>query len=191
MPLQLLPTELPGVIEVATDIFTDRRGRFAEIHRADRYAALGIGCAFVQDNYSRSTRGVLRGMHLQLKAGQDKLVCVLRGAIFDVAVDVRRGSPAFGCWTARVLSEENGRQLFVPRGFAHGFCVLAGDADVLYKCSAVYAPGDEVGFHYASRSLGIPWPTTVPVLSDRDAALPPLEDLPPDRLPLYSGVSAP
>lgn len=188
MPLQVTPTEIPEVLLLRPDRFTDGRGFFQELYHADRYAGLGIGCTFVQDNLSRSSAGVLRGMHYQLRNPQAKLVAVIRGEALDVAVDIRRGSPTFGRWVGRVLSDANQLQLFIPEGFAHGFCVLSESVDFLYKCSALYTPGDEVGFHYASALAAIEWPVRNPTLSARDAALPRLEDLPAEKLPVYTGA---
>ncbi len=180
------PAGLPGVLIVTPPRYDDRRGYFAELYRADLYAPLGIRASFVQANQSCSHPGVLRGLHYQLRHPQEKLVAVARGRIWDVAVDVRRGSPTFGRWTACELSAENRRQILVPAGFAHGFLVLGEEpADVIYFCSRVYAPDDEYGVRWDDPDLAIPWPCTAPILSDKDARLPRLADMPREHLPPY------
>jgi dTDP-4-dehydrorhamnose 3,5-epimerase len=181
--MNVIATELPEVLIVEPKVFGDPRGFFMETFRADRYAGHGMAGPFVQDNLSRSARGVLRGLHLQNPNAQAKLVSVLRGAVRDVAVDVRRGSPTFGRHVAVELSEENRRQLFVPRGFAHGFLVLSEMADVLYKCDAFYSPADEITVRWNDPAIGIAWNIAGPELSKRDAAAPPLADVP--GLPMY------
>ena len=169
-------TELPGVLVLEPRIFGDERGFFLETYNAPRYAAAGISGPFVQDNLSRSVRGTLRGLHFQEPHGQGKLVQVLQGCVWDVAVDVRRGSPTFGQYVARELSAENRRQLWVPPGFAHGFCVLSASADFSYKCTALYSPASERAIAWDDPDLGIAWPITEPLLSGRDAAAPRLRD---------------
>ncbi len=177
------PTTLPGVLLVEPRVFGDARGFFLERYHAERYAEAGIG-AFVQDNHSRSRRGTLRGLHFQRRHPQGKLVEVARGQIWDVVVDLRRGSPTFGQWEGFDLDDEAHRQLWVPVGFAHGFCVLSDEADVLYKCTDVYRPDDEGGIAWDDPDLAIDWPALETVLlSDKDRALPRLADLGPDRLP--------
>lgn len=178
--------ELPGVLLVEPDVFGDHRGFFTETFRADRYREHGIAGPFVQDNHSRSGRGVLRGLHFQLGHPQGKLVHVVRGEAFDVAVDVRRGSPTFGRWCGTVLSEDNHRQLYVPPGFAHGFCALAETMDFMYKCTDFYHPEDESGVLPTDPDLAIRWPVAEPRLSEKDAAYPRLRDIPADRLPEYA-----
>jgi dTDP-4-dehydrorhamnose 3,5-epimerase len=165
-------TSLPGVIVVEPQTHGDARGFFAETFRADRFAALGIREEWVQDNHSRSARGVLRGMHFAVGGGQAKLVRCARGAILDVAVDIRRGSPTFGRWEAVQLDDENLRQVYLPVGLAHGFVVLSEVADVVYRCSAYYDPALERGFAWDDPEVGIDWTVPSPSLSARDRAAP-------------------
>jgi len=183
MALQVIPQSIPEVKLVIPDVFGDSRGFFQETFRAELYRQAGIAMPFVQDNWSRSVKGTLRGLHYQLPNPQDKLVWVVRGEIFDVAVDVRRGSPTFGKWVSAILSDTNHHQFFVPAGFAHGFCVLSDVADFMYKCSAVYSPKDEKGILWSDPALAIPWPVTDPILSKRDTALKTLAAMPSDDLP--------
>ena len=173
--MKVLPTELPGVLIVEPDVFRDARGFFVETFHAARYRQGGIPYDFVQDNHSRSVRGTLRGLHAQRTRPQGKLVRAVRGEIFDVAVDIRPGSATFGKWVGDRLSEENFRQIFVPPGFAHGFCVLSEVAEVEYKCTDLYDRADEIGALW--NSAGIDWPIGDPVLSKKDAALPRLDEL--------------
>jgi dTDP-4-dehydrorhamnose 3,5-epimerase len=175
-------TDLPGVVVLEPPVFTDARGVFFETYHAARFRDAGIADEFVQDNHSVSTRGVLRGLHAQARTPQAKLVRCVAGAVFDVAVDARRGSATFGRWVGVELSADNRRQLYVPAGFLHGFCVLGGSAEVVYKCSALYAPGDEIGVVWNDPELAIAWPLADPVVSAKDAALPQLSAL-GDRLP--------
>jgi len=182
--VKFLPTELPEVVIVEPDVHRDARGFFVETWSEPKYRAGGIDVAFVQDNHSRSVRGTLRGLHLQWPRAQAKLLRAATGEIFDVAVDVRRGSPTFGKWVGAILSAENGRQLFVPAGFAHGFCVLSDVADFTYKCSDVYVPEDEVTVLWNDPAIGIQWPIAEPLLSPRDAKGRTLTEL-GDRLPAY------
>ena len=181
--MQVIETTLPGVLIVEPKRFGDSRGFFVETFQLERYKSAGIGRPFVQDNLSRSTYGVLRGLHFQNPNAQSKLVCALRGRVLDVAVDVRVGSPTFGKHVAVELSEENGRQLFVPRGFAHGFAVLSETADFFYKCDNIYSPSDEMVLRWDDPELGIDWQLSAPKLSARDAAAPRLAAL--DQLPRY------
>lgn len=177
-------TSLPGLLVVEPRVFEDARGFFLERYHAGRYAEAGLDAAFVQDNHSRSRRGTVRGLHFQRRHPQGKLVEVARGRIWDVAVDLRRGSPTFGRWEAVELSDATHRQLWVPPGFAHGFAVLSDVADVLYKCTDVYRPGDEGGVAWDDPDLGVAWPVEAPpVLSDKDRALPRLAELEPGDLP--------
>ena len=157
-------------------IFSDARGFFVETYNEARYREAGVACTFVQDNHSRSSKGILRGLHYQVSKPQDKLVWCLQGEVWDVAVDVRDGSPTFGKWFGVRLSAEEKTQLFVPAGFAHGFCVLSETAEVAYKCSRLYAPNDEGGIIWNDADLGIDWPINDPVLSKKDAVLPTLKD---------------
>lgn len=184
--MKVRETELPGVVVIEPDVFPDARGFFLETFRADRYAAAGIPAAFVQDNLSFSMAGVLRGLHFQQPRAQAKLVYAVQGEIFDVAVDVRLGSPHFGRWTAARLSGENGRQIFIPRGFAHGFCVLSGTARVAYKCDAVYDAPSELSLVWNDPDIGIAWPVDSPVLSAKDAAAPRLSEIERARLPRFA-----
>ncbi|QSQ25088.1 dTDP-4-dehydrorhamnose 3,5-epimerase [Pyxidicoccus parkwayensis] len=174
--MRVLPTELPGVLVVEPKVFGDDRGFFMEMFHAKRYADAGIPGPFVQDNYSRSAKGTLRGLHFQEPQAQGKLVQVIAGAVYDVAVDVRRGSPGFGKWVAVELSSDNRRQLWIPPGFAHGFCVLSESADFHYKCTTLYAPETERGVLWNDPDLAIPWPVTSPLLSAKDAKAPRLRD---------------
>ncbi len=170
-------TDLPGVVLVTPRVHGDARGFFLETWREDAYAPLlAPGEHFVQDNHSRSSRGVLRGLHFQLRKPQGKLLRCVRGEIFDVAVDVRPGSDTFGHWVGARLSEDNHRQLFVPRGFAHGFQVLSEIADVEYKCTNTYDPDGESGIRWDDPDLAIDWPLDDPLVSEKDRRLPRLAD---------------
>jgi dTDP-4-dehydrorhamnose 3,5-epimerase len=175
-------TPLDGVIIVEPKVFGDQRGFFMETYHENRYKDAGISISFVQDNISFSVQGTLRGLHFQHPHGQAKLVQVLQGEIFDVAVDIRHGSPDFGRWTGVTLSADNRRQLYIPRGFAHGFCVLSETALFSYKCSDFYVPEAEGGICWNDPDLGIEWPVTNPILSDRDRTYPKLKEIAVDRL---------
>lgn len=169
-------TSLPGVLIFTPRVFKDARGFFFESYNQNLWRGAGIGTVFVQDNHSKSARDTVRGLHFQLPpAAQVKLVRVVRGAVWDVAVDIRRGSPSFGQWIGVELSEDNFRQLYIPEGFAHGFCVLSDEAEVLYKTSAVYSPAHEQGIAWNDPEIGVAWPAAVPLLSDRDRAAPSLQ----------------
>lgn len=181
--LTVLHAEIPEVLIIEPKVFGDERGFFCETYRADRYESWGIARPFVQDNMSRSACGVLRGLHLQNPRSQGKLVSVLHGKILDVAVDVRLGSPTFGRHVAVDLSDENRRQIWVPRGFAHGFLVLSDSADLFYKCDELYSPSDEITLRWDDPVIGIKWGIEAPVLSARDAAAPTLAEM--KGLPLY------
>jgi dTDP-4-dehydrorhamnose 3,5-epimerase len=184
--LKVIQTEIPGVLLIEPAVFKDGRGVFLETFHQQRYREAGIPVNFVQDNHSFSVQGVLRGLHYQLKKAQDKLIYVVRGEIFDVAVDIRRGSPTFGKWVGAVLSEENKMQLFIPKGFAHGFYVKSEFADVMYKCSDVYDPQDDYGLPWFDPDLHIKWPLSgTPLVSEKDQKHPRLKDIPEKRLPLY------
>lgn len=189
MQLNYEPLAIPEVILVHPRIAGDRRGFFMQSYKRDEYEAAGIACTFVQDNLSHSRMGTLRGMHWQRVQTQDKLVQVVKGAVFDVAVDVRRGSPTFGQWVSAELSEENRAQLFVPKGFAHGFRVLSPEADFYYKCSDFYAPGGEGGFRWDDPDVAIDWgkdfDRSAMLFSDKDMALPFLKDIPESLLPPF------
>jgi dTDP-4-dehydrorhamnose 3,5-epimerase len=169
-------TELPGVIVIEPAVFEDDRGFFMETHHRDKFREAGITLPFVQDNHSRSTQGTLRGLHFQEPHAQGKLVRAVNGAIFDVAVDIRRGSPHFGRWVGVELTSENRKQMWVPPGFAHGLLVVSETADVFYKCTDVYAPDDEHIIAWNDPDIGIDWPSTEPHLSERDAGALPLAE---------------
>lgn len=165
--MTIIETSLPGVLLITPKVFGDARGFFMETFRRDVCGDAGIP-ALVQDNHSRSVRGTLRGLHFQHPHGQGKLIRVMHGVVFDVVVDVRRGSPAFGRWEGYELSDDNKRQLWVPPGFAHGFCVLSDTADFLYKCSDYYHPETEKTLLWNDPEVGIEWPITDPILSEKD-----------------------
>jgi dTDP-4-dehydrorhamnose 3,5-epimerase len=169
------PSILPGVLVIEPDVHADARGFFLETYHAGRYREHGIAGPFVQDNHSRSIGGTLRGLHLQRRRPQGKLIRVTEGEIFDVAVDVRRGSPTFGRWVGVRLSAANFKQCFIPPGFAHGFCVVSAVAQVEYKCTDLYDPESEIGIAWNDPAIGIAWPVAAPMLSPRDARLPTLE----------------
>ncbi|MBU2581379.1 MAG: dTDP-4-dehydrorhamnose 3,5-epimerase [Alphaproteobacteria bacterium] len=187
--MQVTPQELPEVLEIAPRKFGDARGFFSETYNAMKFADAGILSVFVQDNHSFSaTRGVLRGLHYQLPPfAQDKLVRVTKGAIFDVAVDIRQGSPTFAKWCARIITSQAWNQLFIPKGFAHGFLTLEPDTEVIYKVSNIYAPEYECSIHYSDPELAIDWPLDQiePLLSAKDSVAPLLKDQP--DLFLYAG----
>ena len=168
--MKFTPTELPGVILIEPRVFRDGRGLFLETYQQQKFQEAGIDVAFVQDNHSRSVRGALRGLHLQRRSPQGKLVRVTEGEIYDVAVDIRRGSPTFKHWVGVTLSAENFLELYVPPGFAHGFCVTSDIAEVQYKCSDFYAPDDEMTLAWNDPEIRIAWPIADPLLSERDRA---------------------
>lgn len=169
--------KLPGLKLITPSVFRDARGFFMETYHDSKYHDAGISCKFVQDNHSRSSMGTIRGMHFQRAPGQDKLVRVIAGTIWDVAVDIRPDSPTFGQYEGVTLDAESHAQLFVPRGFAHGFCVVSEFAEVLYKVSAPYDAEQEDGFAYDDIDVGIPWPTANPQISERDKRAKPLAAL--------------
>ncbi len=166
--MRIVETKLSGVLIVEPDVHGDSRGFFLESYSYRRYAEAGVADVFVQDNHSRSAHGVLRGLHYQAAPGQAKLVHVVQGQVFDVAVDIRWGSPTFGQWVGVELSAENHRQFYIPVGFAHGFCVTSEVADFIYKCSQYYDPAAERGIAWDDPDLAIAWPLSDPLLSDRD-----------------------
>jgi dTDP-4-dehydrorhamnose 3,5-epimerase len=179
--VKVTKTRIPDVLMLEPAVHRDSRGYFLESWREDRLASLGIHEEFVQDNHSHSLRGTLRGLHYQLGAPQGKLVRVVTGTVFDVAVDLRRSSPTFGCWVSEILDASEHRQLWIPRGFAHGFYTLSDSADLLYKCTAYYAPSEDRALRWDDPDLAIPWPLLAgcpPVLSPKDAAAPGLRDAP-------------
>jgi dTDP-4-dehydrorhamnose 3,5-epimerase len=167
--MQIEATSLPGVLVLTPSVYKDARGFFCETYNYEVWRKAGIETVFVQDNHSRSVRGTLRGLHFQLPpAAQAKLLRVARGAVWDVAVDIRRGSPTFGQWVGAALTEDNFKQLYIPEGFAHGFCVLSDEADVVYKASHTYSPAHEQGIRWNDAELGVAWPEQSPLLSNRD-----------------------
>ncbi len=176
--MNVIKTKLKDCVIIEPKVFGDDRGFFLETFQSDRYADLvGINLPFVQDNHSRSSRGVLRGLHFQKNKPQGKLVRVVRGEVYDVAVDIRSGSATYGQWAGVILSEENKTQFWVPPGFAHGFVVLSETADFEYKCTNYYDPSDEGSLLWNDPDLGIPWPINDPKLSEKDAIAPKLVDL--------------
>jgi dTDP-4-dehydrorhamnose 3,5-epimerase len=182
-PLNISETSLPGVLLIEPTVFGDDRGFFMETYRVDAFRDIGISDAFVQDNHSRSARGVLRGLHYQEPNAQGKLVRCTRGAIFDVAVDIRRGSPSFGRWFGLELSDANKFMLWIPPGFAHGFCALEDDSDLVYKCTKLYDAPSDRSILWNDPAIGIEWPIAEPVLSDKDANAPRLNEA--SVLPIY------
>lgn len=183
--MKILSTSLPEILIIEPPVFQDQRGFFMETYHQRKYSEAGIKYVFVQDNLSHSLRSTLRGLHYQLHRAQAKLIQVIGGVIFDVAVDIRRDSPNFGQWTSALLSDENKLQMIIPAGFAHGFCVLSEAADVIYKCTDFYAPEDEGGILWSDPALAIEWPVSKPLLSEKDNQLPLLAEVPPARLPVY------
>ena len=176
-------TPIDGLLIIAPTVHADHRGFFFESYNEVRFRELGIDLDWRQDNHAKSTKNTVRGLHFQRGEGQAKLVRCVRGCVWDVAVDIRRGSSSFGRWVGENLSAENGRQIFIPAGFAHGFCVLSDTADVLYKCSAFYDPDDEYGIMWSDPGIGIQWPIEEPVVSEKDSAYPCLAEIPEDHLP--------
>ena len=175
--MRVSPTAIDGVLVIEPDVHVDGRGFFVETYQEDRYQRHGIEGPFVQDNHSRSVGKTLRGLHLQVRRPQGKLVRVTEGEVFDVAVDVRMGSPTFGRWVAVTLTAENFKQCYIPPGFAHGFCVVSPVAQVEYKCTDVYDAAAELGIAWNDPALGIPWPIADPILSLRDRRHPTLAEL--------------
>lgn len=185
--MKITQLALPEVLLVEPRVLHDERGRFMETWQWERYAAAGIPGPFVQDNVSVSTRHVLRGLHAQHPNGQGKLVSVLAGRVFDVAVDIRQGSPRFGQWMGQELDADRGHQLYLPPGFAHGFLVLSDEAVFSYKCTVAYHQPSEFGIRWNDPAIGIRWPVADPVLSPKDADAPLLAELPAGRLPTLAG----
>jgi len=175
--MKFLPTAIPEVVLVQPDVFRDDRGFFLETYQEQKYGAAGLPERFVQDNHSFSVRGTLRGLHAQLRNPQGKLLRVVQGEVFDVAVDIRPHSPTFGRWVGEVLSGENHHQLWVPPGFAHGFCVTSETAHVLYKCTELYDREDEIAVAWNDPRIGVAWPVAEPLLSPRDKAAPALAEI--------------
>lgn len=184
--MKVTPTEIPEVLLVEPDVFGDDRGFFKETWSRRRAEEFGLPTDFAQDNLSRSSRGILRGLHLQKHPhGQGKFVYVVEGEVFDVAVDVRQGSPTFGEWVGFTLSGSNHRQLYIPPGFAHGFCVTSDSALFAYKCTTPYKPDAELGVAWNDQELNIPWPVSEPILSGKDAVHKPLAQIDPGELPPF------
>lgn len=187
--MRVIETELPGALIIEPRSFGDQRGFFLETYSQQRYQSMGITGRFVQDNHSRSRQGVLRGLHYQLIQPQGKLVWVTRGEVFDVAVDIRRGSPTFGRWAGTILDDRSHRQFYVPPGFAHGFCVLSEEADFVYKCTDYYHSESEQGIAWDDPDIGIVWPIQEVVLSDKDRRNPRLKEQADEKLPKFGGES--
>ena len=188
--MKIIETDLPGCLVFEPRVFGDDRGYFFESFNQDKLAPLGLAPRFVQGNVSRSARGVLRGLHYQWPNPQAKYVSVLEGEVYDVAVDIRRGSPTFGQWTAVVLSAENKRHFWIPEGFAHGFVTLSERAVFTYLCTATYDPAADASVRWDDPQLAIDWPIRDVQLSDKDTRAPLLADIPGERLPVYSPASA-
>jgi dTDP-4-dehydrorhamnose 3,5-epimerase len=180
--MKISTCELEGLLVIEPDVYGDNRGFFVESWNRKRYFDAGIEAEFVQDNFSFSQRGTLRGMHFQNPLPQGKLVSVWQGEVFDVAVDIRRASRTFGRWFGMTLTAENKRQFYVPPGFAHGFAVVSETALFHYKCTEIYSPRNELGFRWDDPDVGIRWPFPAPTLSQRDAQAPFLKDLPREKL---------
>lgn len=187
--MRITTVDIPGVLVIEPKVFQDPRGLFVETYHAERYTKAGIAQQFVQDNYSRSVRGTLRGLHFQEPHAQGKLVMAVEGAVYDVVVDIRKGSPSFGKWYGVELSAENMRQIYVPPGCAHGFCVMTDQAAFLYKCTDFYSLQDERGILWSDPALGIMWPVSDPVLSLKDQTNPTLAQI-ENELPLYETAPA-
>ncbi len=183
--MKIISTSNEEILIVEPDVYKDHRGFFMETYHQTRYREAGVNRTFVQDNLSFSGKGTLRGLHYQIKNPQAKLVQVISGEIYDVAVDIRHGSPGFGAWVGVHLSDQNYRQLFIPEGFAHGFCVLSDTALFSYKCSRPYAPDDESGILWSDPGLRIDWPIASPTISDKDDRYPVLSEVQRDRLPAW------
>lgn len=188
--MKIIETSLPGVLILEPRVFGDARGYFMETWQIERYAQAGMPRGFVQDNLAHSSRGVLRGLHVQHPYAQGKLVQVLQGEVFDVAVDIRRGSPSFGRWVGVTLSADNHRQLYVPPGLAHGYLVLSPEALFVYKCTDFYHPETQFSVLWKDPAIGIDWPLEEePQLADKDRSAPRLAEIPLERLPLYRAAS--
>lgn len=184
--MKVIETRLLGAVVIEPQVFGDARGFFYESYNEAKYRDAGIHRSFVQSNVSRSARGVLRGLHYQWPNPQGKLVSVLEGEVYDVAVDIRRGSPTFGQWAGVMLTAENHRHFWIPEGFAHGFCVVSEHATFTYQCTALYDAKADAGIRWNDPALGIDWPISEPLLSDKDSKAPLLAAVPADRLPNYT-----
>jgi dTDP-4-dehydrorhamnose 3,5-epimerase len=185
--MKVIETDLPGCVVVEPQVFGDARGYFFESFNSDKLAAHGLEPKFVQGNVSSSSKGVLRGLHYQWPNPQGKYVSVIEGEVWDVAVDIRRGSPTFGKWAAVVLNAENKRHFWIPEGFAHGFVVLSERAVFTYMCTATYDAKADAGIRWDDPALAIDWPVSEPQLSDKDSRAPLLADVAAERLPVYTG----
>jgi len=183
--MKVIETQLPGALILEPQVFGDARGFFYESYNQSKYRQAGIVAEFVQSNVSRSAKGVLRGLHYQWPNPQGKLVSVLEGEVYDVAVDIRHGSATFGQWAGVMLTADNHRHFWIPEGYAHGFCVLSEFATFTYQCSALYDAKADAGIRWNDADIGIDWPLSMPLLSDKDAKAPLLKDVPVDRLPLF------
>lgn len=184
--MKVIETSLPGALVIEPQVFGDARGFFYESYNEAKYREMGIDRRFVQSNVSRSARGVLRGLHYQWPNPQGKLVSVLEGDIYDVVVDIRRGSPTFGRWAGVMLTADNHRHFWIPEGFAHGFCVVSEFATFSYQCTALYDREGDAGIRWNDAEVGIDWPVSAPLLSDKDTRAPFLKDVPAERLPIYT-----
>ena len=187
MSCKFTRTSLPEILVIESQVFKDSRGFFMEVFHQKKYAEAGIDHIFVQDNCSHSKKNTIRGLHYQLHHPQAKLVYVITGEIYDVAVDIRRGSPTFAKWAGVHLSAENKRQLFIPEGFAHGFCVLSETTDVMYKCSDLYDPDDDCGILWSDSTIGIDWQIDTPIVSEKDSRHPELKAVSESLLPVFNG----
>jgi dTDP-4-dehydrorhamnose 3,5-epimerase len=185
--VKIIETILPGCVVIEPDVFGDARGFFYESYNAEKYKGAGFDLNFVQSNVSRSAHGVLRGLHYQYPNPQGKLVSAVEGEVYDVAVDIRLGSPTFGRWTAAILSAQNKRHFWVPEGFAHGFAVLSENATFSYQCTSLYDRTADAGIRWNDGDIGVDWPIGTPQLSDKDQKTPFLRDIPHDKLPQYRG----
>ena len=174
--MEFIKLSIPDIILIKPTVFEDQRGFFMESYHIDKFNSGGIKCNFVQDNHVRSEYNTLRGLHFQVKYPQAKLLRCLKGKVFDVAVDIRQGSPTYGQWVGEELSEDNHYQLFIPEGFAHGYYVMSETADIIYKCSEIYHPEDQQGIIWEDREIGINWPGENPLLSMTDQSLPLLKN---------------
>ena len=183
--MKVIPTALPGALIIEPQVFGDTRGFFYESYNEASFHAAGINAQFIQANVSRSARGVLRGLHYQWPKPQGKLVSVLEGEVYDVAVDIRRGSPTFGKSTGVMLTADNHRHFWIPEGFAHGFCVVSDFATFTYQCTALYDRAGDAGIRWNDAALAINWPVSDPLLSDKDRATPFLHDVAAERLPVF------
>lgn len=183
--MKLIRSELPECLVIEPAVHGDARGYFYESFNAQRFAEAGLDLSFVQTNVSRSARGVLRGLHYQWPNPQGKLVSVIDGEVYDVAVDIRVGSPTFGRWAAAILSSENHRHFWIPEGFAHGFAVLSEHATFVYQCTALYDRAGDAAIRWNDADIAVDWPLAEPLLSDKDTKAPFLADVPPARLPVY------